>query len=169
MFVRSYRMVLESKTATVSSHPSSPHDYGSLEEHEVLTGDSDPDRSKSPRQLNHVVELPSTVPRETLASTPSTGLNSVGSKAVGTMTSTQGLNDLYQRTPLLSTNGGADWNEPNSNGGPKIMFTSQEDKKRGSGAVNSNGGIVRIDIGAGAEDNPKFPEEKLKTFYGKLG
>ncbi|KAI5733013.1 hypothetical protein M8J76_006619 [Diaphorina citri] len=154
-------MVLESKTATVSSHPSSPHDYGSLEEHEVLTGDSDPVRSKSPRQLNHVVELPSTVPRETLASTPSTGLNSVGSKAVGTMTSTQGLNDLYQRTPLLSTNGGADWNEPNSNGGPKIMFTSQEDKKRGPGAVNSNGGIVRIDIGAGAEDNPKFPEENI--------
>ncbi|KAL1459101.1 hypothetical protein WDU94_011109 [Cyamophila willieti] len=179
-------MVLESKPTSVSHHHhhlhhhhhgSSPHDYGTLAE-EVQGSDPCP---PDPKFTPHHVPTPDPPPlaallRGSAANQPSppppATLNSVG-----TMTSNQGLNDLYQRTPLLggsNTHNGSDWSEPNSNGGTKIIFTSQDDEKKkrgGSGGVNnSNGGVVSIELGTTerGDHHPRYPEEKCKTFIAFL-
>lgn len=151
-------MVLESNTST--NNASSHNDYGSLED--------GADECNTKLDVRHVplvvhAELPQAQEHEPPP------LISVGSKAVGTMTSNQGLNDLYQRTPLLSnstTNGehsSSQWREANSNG--KIVFTTHEqvDDTRKKPSLNSNG-IVSIDIPITSGDQiQKFPPEKLKT------
>nr|XP_018914296.1 PREDICTED: phosphatidylcholine:ceramide cholinephosphotransferase 2-like isoform X2 [Bemisia tabaci] len=92
------------------------------------------------------------------------------SKPDQSMTQSHGMNDLYQRQPLLSnaktTDRGSSWSDKNGTSINAQPVYSDEDEHQSS-SFNPNGAI-RIDIPQPACEKNRFPKEIWKTFIALL-